>query len=74
MLLNSGNDHILYYQKPTKASREDELHGQARKLRVTLLSVAYDNEFRFHFTDEGLSISRNVCYQLSRVICGKPFP
>ena len=67
---NSGNDH---YQKPTKASREHELHGHARKLRVTLLSIAYDNEFRCHFTDEGLSIRRNVCYQLSRV-SGKPFP
>ena len=27
----------LYFQKPTKASREHELHGHARKLRVTLL-------------------------------------
>ena len=34
---------------------EHELHGHARNLRVTLLSIAYDNEFRFHFTDEGIS-------------------
>ena len=60
-----------YYQKPTKALCENELHGHVRKLLVTILSIAYDNEFRFHFTDEGLSISRNVCYQLSRV-SGKP--
>ena len=26
-----------YFRKPTKASREHELHGHARKLRVTLL-------------------------------------
>ena len=52
---------------------EHELHGHARKLRVALLSIAYDNEVRYHFTDEGLSISRNVCYQLLRV-GGKPFP
>ena len=61
-----------HYQKPTKASREHELHGHTRKLCVTLLSIAYDNEFHFHFTDEGLSITRNICYQLSRV-SGKPF-
>ena len=64
---------IPYFRKPIKASREQELHGHARKLRVTLLSIAYDNKLRYHFTDEGLSISRNVCYQLSRV-SGKPFP
>ena len=64
---------ISYFRKPTKASREQELHGHARKLCVTLLSIAYDNELRYHFTDEGLSISRNVCYQLSRFSV-KPFP
>ena len=52
---------------------EHELLGHARNPCVTLLSIAYDNEFRFHFTNEGLSISQNVCYQLSRV-SGKPFP
>ena len=63
---------IFYFRKPTRASREHELHGHTRKLCVTLLSIAYDNEFHFHFTDEGLSITRNICYQLSRV-SGKPF-
>ena len=28
---------IRYFQKPTKALREHELHGHSRKLRVTLL-------------------------------------
>ena len=28
---------VSYFQKPTKASREYELHGHARKLRATLL-------------------------------------
>ena len=59
---------------PTKkVSREHELHGHADKLCVMLLSVTYDSEFRFHITDEGLSISRSVCCKLSRV-SGKPFP
>ena len=62
-----------YSQKSTKALREHELHGHARKPRVTLHSIAYDNEFRFHITDEGLSISQKVSYKLSRV-SGKPFP
>ena len=30
---------IFYFRKPTKASREHELHGQARKLRVALISI-----------------------------------
>ena len=38
---NAGNDHIVLPeapgQKPTKTSRGHELHGHARKLRVTLL-------------------------------------
>ena len=42
-----------YYQKPTKASREHELHGHAHKLGVTLLEIPYDDEFRFHIIDEG---------------------
>ena len=61
---NAGNDHILLPEAY-------KLNGQARKPRVTLHSIAYDNEFRFHITDEGLSISQNVCYKLSRV-SGKP--
>ena len=36
--------------------------GHARKLRAT-----YDNELRFHITDEGLRISWNVCWKISRV-------
>ena len=62
-----------YYQKPTKASREHELHGHAHKLGVMLLEIAYDNEFRFHIIDEGWSISQNVYYKISRV-SGEPFP
>ena len=34
--------------------------------------IAYDNELRFHITDEGLSISQNVCWETTRV-SGKPF-
>ena len=47
--------HLIFEKSPvtrTQASRQ------------VILSVAYDNKFRFHFTDEGLSISRNICYQL----------
>ena len=66
---NAGNDHILL---TTTVSREHELHVSL-KLCVTLLSRTYDNEFRFHITDKDVSISRNVCYKLSRV-SGKPFP
>ena len=33
---NAGNDHS-YFQNPTKASREHELHGHTHKLHVTLL-------------------------------------
>ena len=50
-----------YFQKPTKVSRDNELRGHARKLRVTLLLIPYDNEFRFHIANEGFTISRNVC-------------
>ena len=60
-----------YSRKPTKASCEHELHGHESRLRVTLL--AYDNELRFHITDEGLSISRNVCRKITEV-SGKLFP
>ena len=55
-----------YYQKPTKASREHELRGHARKLCVTLVEIMTTN-FVFIVTDEGLSISRNVCCKISRV-------
>ena len=55
-----------YFQKTTKASREGELHGHARKLCDRFLRTGYDNELRI--TDEGLSISRKI----SRV-SGKPF-
>jgi len=59
---NAENDHIVLPEAYRKASREHELHGHARKRRATLLfKIAYDNEPRFHITDEGLRISRNVC-------------
>ena len=34
---NAGNDPTSYFQKPTKASREHELHGHAHKPRAALL-------------------------------------
>ena len=43
-----------------------------RTVQVFFSQIEYGNELRFHISDEGLSISRNVCWETTRV-SGKPF-
>ena len=69
---NSGNDHILLPEVYKGIARAWVTWSCALTSRHVTFTCVWQRT-SLSFTDEGLSISRNVCYQLLRV-SGKPFP
>ena len=69
---NSGNDHILLPEVYKGIARAWVTWSRALASRHVTFTCVWQRT-SLSFTDEGLRISRNVCYQLLRV-SGKHFP